>query len=147
VPRSAAELIREHLPNLTHPGDPQRGPIPLALPMFRNAAIPPDVAREMAAEVGLPEFDIAALVADAIVHLLRENRIAVDYTVDDIEQLQADAHAGTQRRRRVQLTCTCGAPLVEVDVDVDRPRVDGPALIRDLSSRSADCATGHARSA
>ncbi|MGV0785123.1 hypothetical protein [Mycolicibacterium sp. XJ775] len=92
-----AQLIADNLPGLIHPGD-NKGPIPLPLPMFRNAHIPADMAKQMADEAGLPSFDIAKLTGEAISHLLTSNGWTVRPTAE-WEKLEADAAAAPDGTR------------------------------------------------
>ncbi|AVO21697.1 hypothetical protein I5I01_gp92 [Mycobacterium phage MooMoo] len=140
-----ADLISANLPHLVHPGD-DKGPIPLPLPMFRNSAIPRDMADEMAKEAGLPTFDIAKLTAEAIVALLESNGWSITRT-DELAQLKTDAAAGVERHRRVEVQCACGVALFEVDIDADRPKVNGGAFIKAIGHLDPDCTTKHGRDA
>lgn len=64
------ELIETALTTgLMHPGTGD-GPIPLALPMFRNSTMPDEVARHFADDAGLPHANVAKLVAEALASLL-----------------------------------------------------------------------------
>lgn len=140
------DLIRDNLPHLVHPGG-DKGPIPLALPMFRNTAIPAEVAKQMATEAGLPSLDVTTLTAEAIAHLLDEHGYDLTITKTEVAQLRADAAAGVQRHRQPHVHCTCGTPLFEVNIDADKPTINGPALIRELSKREPECSAQHRRKA
>lgn len=137
------DLIRDNLPHLVHPGG-DKGPIPLSLPMFRNSAIPADVAKQMAAEAGLPSLDIATLTAEAVAALLDANGW-VTIQQAELEQLRTDAAAGVERHRTPTVHCTCGTPLFEVNIDADKPTINGPTLIRALTKLNPDCSAQHRR--
>ena len=145
------DLIRDNLPHLVHPGG-DKGPIPLALPMFRNSAIPADQAKQMATEAGLPSLDVTTLTAEAIVALLKAN----DKTVIDnaeLNQLREAAAANeTHRNRQVTFGCTCGTDhdLVTAtirDYGTDRPKLNGPQFIRAFSQMNPECSAQHRRNA
>lgn len=144
INEAVAQLIAENLPHLVHPGG-DKGPIPLALPMFRNSAIPADAAKQMAAEAGLPSLDVTTLTAEAIAHLLDEHGYDLTITKTEVAQLRTDAAAGIQRHRTPQIHCTCGTPLFNVDIDADNPTINGPALIRELAKREPECSAQHRR--
>ncbi|AAN12638.1 gp80 [Mycobacterium phage Che9c] len=140
-----ADFIRENLPHLVHPGD-EKGPIPLALPMFRNSAIPPEMAKDMADEAGLPSFDVAKLTAEALVALLEGNGWTI-IRADELAQLRSDANAGVERHRRVEVQCVCGVTLFEIDIDAERPKVNGRALIKAIAQLDPECSTKHGKGA
>lgn len=147
INEAVAQLIADNLPHLVHPGG-DKGPIPLALPMFRNSAIPADQAKQMAAEAGLPSLDVATLTAEAIVALLEANGwTAVQQSV--LDQAQADAAATEQHRnRQVTFGCTCGTDhdLVTAtirDYGTDRPKLNGPQFVRAFSQLNPECSAQH----
>ncbi|OBB15063.1 hypothetical protein A5761_15080 [Mycolicibacterium setense] len=140
------DLIRDNLPHLVHPGG-GKGPIPLALPMFRNSAIPADVAKQMAAEAGLPSLDVTTLTAEAIVALLDQAGYDLSITKDQVAQLRADAASGVERHRTPTVHCTCGTPLFKVNIDADKPTTNGPALIKAMSQMNPECSAQHRRKA
>lgn len=132
-----AELIAAHLAQgLVHPGDGK--PIALPLPMFQTSAIPPEMAEEFANQAGLPTADITKLTAEAIVHLLESNGLAI---IDqaELDQLRTDAQEVTARHRQPRITCTCGQFLFSLNVDTEKPTINGPKLIKALGQLKPEC--------
>lgn len=136
---TTVDLIARSLPELTHPGDGKAGPIVLPLPMFRTAALPPEMAQQFAKDAGLPSPDIAKLVAEAIVHLIEsDNKTIVDNA--ELTQLRADAAAGIERHRQPQVRCSaCQQPLFRINVDTANPTISGPHFIETISKLNATC--------
>jgi hypothetical protein len=138
-----ADLIAENLPSLTHPGDGK--PFALNLPVFRTAALPPQMATQFAADAGLPSSDIAKLTAEAITALIENNHVVLTKT--EAQQLHDAANANeTHRHRAVPFGCHCGNPLFTANISdygTDHPRVNGPQLIKAISQINPDCNTKH----
>jgi hypothetical protein len=143
MPNTAiSQLIATNLAHLTHPGDHDNKPTPLTLPMFRPAALPPHMAEQFAADVDLPDPNIAKLTAEAIVELIETHGHTIINTTE-LDQLRTDAAAGIDRHRQPWIHCRCGTPLFRANIDAQRPQIDGPQLIQALTHMTPDCATKH----
>ncbi|EUA18456.1 putative gp80 [Mycobacterium xenopi 3993] len=94
MPNAAvAGLIAQRLPEgLLHPGDPNANqPAKLIpLPGLRSTGIPPEMAKQFAAQAGLPSHDVPKLIGEAIVYLLETEGFAIIPSTE-LEQLRTQA--------------------------------------------------------
>ncbi len=130
------ELLRAALLRPIHPGDGK--PFPIDLPMFRAADnMPPGMAKQFAADAGLPSPDIAKLTAEAQIAHLAENNYTIVPTaeLDALRQTTADKTGHQQPR----VHCHCGRFLYSADINTDRPVINGPRFIRAIAAIPAEC--------
>lgn len=147
--QAAVELLASRLAaGLVHPGDPDNGQQPIALPLpgLSSTGIPPEMAEQFAAEAGLPHNDAPRLLAEAIVALL-ETDLAGGSTLiadTDLAALRAAAAEPPGGTRVIGVHCQCdntqSDPLMQITVgNTDRVMVNGGRLLRALAARNTDC--------
>ena len=108
---SIAARLAPHLGGvILHPGDDQTDPFPLAPPpMFKTAQLPPEIAKDMADQAGLPHADFARIYSEGWIHTLETvcNVTLVDN--DELAELRAAAQAQEYRRNQaLNFTTPCG---------------------------------------
>jgi hypothetical protein len=139
--RQVADLIARRLPELVHPGDAQTPAMVLPLPMFRQQALPPEMAEHFAKEAGFPKANVNMLVAEAIVSLIETEGEIELVTRPELAKLRLDATSGMERNRQVKLTCRlCGNPIInKMNVDTNNPTVDGVRFLTALQKMNKSC--------
>lgn len=118
---AVATLIAERLPNgLWHPGDPDNGIKPKAIPLpgLSHSGVPNEQAAYFAQQADLPDGNVAKLVAEAIVALLEQDHEIIPRT--ELAQLRAEAATieDTPSGRSLDVVCKCNrtAPLLSLTV-------------------------------
>lgn len=151
--RAAVDLLASRLAaGLVHPGDPDNGQQPIALPLpgLSSAGIPPEMAEQFARDAGYPSANIPLLIAEALVHLIETDGDSEIVRRSELATMRAATKAAEpQRNRQIQVHCHCGTPLFTAqfrDFDTDKPRVAGPELIKAMSQLGVECATAHRKS-
>src|SRR6058998_3781783 len=109
--QTVVDRVAPQLGSLVHPGDGKSvKPFPIPLPMFRTAALSPEMRQQFAAEANLPTPDIARLVTEAIVALIEQDNVIIPKT-EVAEMRKAAAASEPLRNQRIDLKCRCGTPL------------------------------------
>jgi len=124
----AARLAPYMAQVLTHPGDGDTPPFPLApLPVFATqATMPKGMAEDMAEQAGLPHPDFARIYCEAWLALLESVGEVTLVPNDELSDLRAAAAAREHRRNQIlTFTTPCGAQLraMAKGFDTDKPEV------------------------
>jgi hypothetical protein len=106
-----AERLAPYLAGvITHPGDDQTKPFPLAAPpMFKVAQMPAEVAKDMADQAGFPHADIPLIYCQAWIATLETvcNVTLIDN--DELAELRAAAAVNERRRNeKLDFHTPCG---------------------------------------
>lgn len=120
----AVDLIARTLPaGLPHPGDDNTPPRLIPLPGFRATGMSDEQAQELVGQS-------SKLVAEALVHLLRSNGIAVDRTETEFVELEKQAADAPDGARIISI-CTAPAsdPVLQLTVSKSDDRVVVPAVV------------------
>jgi hypothetical protein len=144
-PRAVA-LLAERLPHgLTHPGDPNSNQPAKVIPLpgLSDLGMPPGMAEFFAREAGLPANDAPKVIAEAIVHTLKINRLKI-VSEDYLEQLIADAATLEDidpSAPIVGVFCKCNRekPIVGITIGRARAIISGKAL-RAMLDEVCSCA-------
>lgn len=124
--QTAADLIAEALRDgLIHPGKPETGQPPVAIPLpFRTTGMPPEMKRDVTATTHL--------LAEAIVHHLETHQQTI-IASSELDQLRVDAApADIEPDGVVVVHCYCDRgranPLLNLVIKDKTAVVDGAAL-------------------
>ena len=124
-----AQRLAPHMAGtLTHPGDDQTEPFPVApLPVFANTAtLPKGMAEDMAKQAGLPHPNFALIYCETWLALLEDVGEVTLVPNTELAELRAAAAQDEPRRNQVlHFNTPCGAQLRAMvrDFDTDHPQV------------------------
>lgn len=133
--KKIADLISNGLrTGLTHPGHDGGPPMPIVLPIFRTAGMPP--------EMGDLVTETATLLGEAIVALIEDEGKSEIIDKDTAAEFRIADEAAP--RRQVLVHCRCDTtrtdPLAVLTVtNSEHVVIDGKTLIKGLSTRSIEC--------
>lgn len=133
--KKIADLISNRLRGgLVHPGRDGGPPMPIALPLFRTAGMPPEMGELVNETANLLGEAIVALIEDEGESEIIGKQAAVEFRIAD----------EAAPRRQVLVHCRCDKkhsdPLLVLTV-TNSPSVviDGKQLLKGLSARSVEC--------
>lgn len=134
-----AELLARKLrEGITHPGDPatQMPPRVIALPVFRTAGLPKEVAQQVDVTV--------KLLAEAIVHTIEVDGEGEIAPRAELESMRANAEDAAQDLRMLAVHCRCDGryqdPLLMLTVTNESHIViDGKQVLGALQQRAVEC--------
>ena len=141
----AARLAPHMSGVLTHPGDDETKPFPLApIPVFANTAtLPKGMAEDMAQQAGLPHPDFALIYCEAWLALVEDVGGVTLIPNAELAELRAElaqwrAIAEPKANEMKTPKAKCGAPVGRVmarDLHTDTPTFPCEMVIHDCKGR------------